>query len=129
MSETQAEAETYIRRSAFSSEVRPIGQPITHARDTAETLAESGTLVRVRPYYKVPDGRSSLTTVRSPWCYEAYVERVSCGGMVLVRFVWETEEAPWTRTGAFKLSELHRVHECECAGCCGKSGITELEGA
>ncbi|MEV8601858.1 hypothetical protein AB0465_18490 [Streptomyces griseoviridis] len=124
-----ADVESYVRRSAFSSEVRPIGEPITHAKDSAETLAASQPLVRVRPHYKVPDGRSSLKTVRSPWCYEATVIRVSCGDMVLVKYTWETDDTPWTSTGAFKVSELHKVHECECAACCGKDGITEFEGA
>jgi len=49
--------------------------------------------------------------------------------MVLVKYTWETEDAPWTPTGAFKVSELRKVHECECAGCCGKDGINEFEGA
>ncbi|MEU0214056.1 hypothetical protein ABZ281_02670 [Streptomyces sp. NPDC006265] len=121
--------ETYVKRSAFSSEVRLIGQPITHAADTPERLAERGELVRVRPHYKVPDGRSSLITVRSPWCYEAVVVRESCGDMVVVKYTWETDDTPWTSTGAFKVSELHKVHECECAGCCGKDGIQEFDGA
>ncbi|MFE0133315.1 hypothetical protein ACFWY6_17355 [Streptomyces sp. NPDC059037] len=129
MSETQTSVETYVRRSAFSSEVRQIGSPVTHAADTPETLAENGTLVRVRPHYKVPDGRSSLKAVRSPWCYEAYVVRVSCGDMVLVKYTWETDDTPWTSAGAFKVSELHKVRECECPACCGKDGITEFEGA
>ncbi|WP_329147148.1 hypothetical protein OIU91_16515 [Streptomyces sp. NBC_01456] len=124
-----AEVETYIRRSAFSSEVRPIGEPITHAEDSAETLAERGELVRVRPHYKVPASRSSLTTVRSPWAFEARVVRVVCGDMVLVRYVWAIEDTPWTSTSAFKVSELHNVHACECAACCGEHGITEFEGA
>ncbi|MET9360439.1 hypothetical protein ABZX93_05975 [Streptomyces sp. NPDC006632] len=124
-----AGVETYIKRSAFSSEVRPIGEPITHAEDSAETLAERGELVRVRPHYKVPDGRSSLTTVRSPWAFEAHVVRVVCGDMVLVRYAWAIEDTPWTSTGAFKVSELHNVHACECAACCGEHGITEFEGA
>lgn len=129
MSETTTKPETYVKYSAFSREVRLIGEPITHAEDSAETLAEYGQLVRVRPHYKVPDGRSSLTTVRSPWCYEARVVRVSCGDMVLVKYAWESGDTPWTSTGAFKVSELHKVHECECAGCCGKDGIQEFEGA
>ncbi|WP_434598188.1 hypothetical protein [Streptomyces sp. A5-4] len=129
MSEATTEPETYVRRSAFSSEVRVIGAPITHAEDSAETLAERGELVRVRPHYKVPDGRSSLKTVRSPWCYEATVVRVACGDMVLVKYTWEIEDSPWTSTGAFKVSELHKVHECECPGCCGKDGIQKFEGA
>lgn len=124
-----AVVETYVRRSAFDSEARSIGEPITHAEDSAETLAANQPLVRVRPHYKVPDGRSSLKTVRSPWCYEAVVVRVVCGDMVLVKYTWETDDTPWTGTGAFKVSELHKVHECECAGCCGKDGITEFDGA
>ncbi|MFD4475965.1 hypothetical protein ACFWPU_07600 [Streptomyces sp. NPDC058471] len=127
--ETDNEPETYVRYSAFSREVRPIGEPITHAEDSAEMLAENGTLVRVRPHYKVPDGRFSLKAVRSPWCYEAYVVRVSCGDMVLVKYTWETDDTPWTSAGAFKVSELHKVCECECPACCGKDGITEFEGA
>lgn len=126
---TPTEAEPYVKRSAFHSQVRPIGIPITHAEDSAEMLADNGSLVRVRPHYKVPDGRSSLKTVRSPWCYEAVVVRVACGDMVLVKYTWETDDTPWTSTGAFKVSELHKVHECECAGCCGKDGITEFGGA
>lgn len=127
--ETDNEPETYVRYSAFSREVRPIGEPITHAEDSAETLAERGELVKVRPHYKVPDGRSSLTTVRSPWCFEARVVRVSCGDMVLVKYSWASEDTPWPSTGAFRVSELHKVHYCECAACCGKGGIKEFEGA
>ncbi|MFE7114916.1 hypothetical protein ACFU99_05760 [Streptomyces sp. NPDC057654] len=120
-------AETYVRHSAFSREVRLIGEPVTHAEDSAETLAGNGTVVRVRPHYKVPKSRSLLSTVRSPWSYEARVVRV-CGDMVHVEYTWETD-TPWGRTGAFKTSELHRLHACECAACCGENGITEFGGA
>jgi hypothetical protein len=44
--ETDNEPETYVRYSAFSREVRQIGGPITHVEDSAEMLAENGTLMR-----------------------------------------------------------------------------------
>ncbi|WP_340375887.1 hypothetical protein U5640_12470 [Streptomyces sp. SS7] len=127
--ETDNEPETYVRYSAFSREVRPIGEPITHADDSAEMLTENGTLVRARPHYNVPTSQSCLTVVRSPFSFEAYVKRLICDGMVLVEFAWKTESAPWQMMGAFKPSELHNVHFCECAACKGKNGIQEFEGA
>ncbi|WP_329142804.1 hypothetical protein OIU91_04125 [Streptomyces sp. NBC_01456] len=126
---TTREVETYTRYSAFSSEVRQIREPITHAEDTTETLAAGRMLVRVRPHYHVPDGRGSLKVVRSAFCFEAYVIRTSGEDMVMVEFVWKTDSAPWQTKGVFKPSELHRVHECECAACKGKNGIAEFEGA
>jgi len=127
--ETDNEPETYVRCSAFSGEVRPIGEPITHAEDSAEMLAENGTLVRARPHYHVPTSQSCLTVVRSPFSFEAYVKRVICDDMVQVEFAWKTESAPWQMTGAFKPSELHKVHFYECAACKGKNGIQEKDGA
>ncbi|MFJ1733290.1 hypothetical protein [Streptomyces sp. NPDC088254] len=127
--ETDNEPETYVRYSAFSREVRPIGEPITHAEDSAEMLAENGTLVRARPHYHVPTSRSFLSVVRSPFSFEAYVKSVICPGLVAVEFACKTASAPWSMTGAFKPSELHKVHLCECAACEGKSGIQEFEGA
>lgn len=127
--ETDNEPETYVRYSAFSREVRPIGEPITHAEDSAEMLAESGMRVMARPHYHVPASRSCLTVVRSPFSFEAYARRVICDSMVLVEFAWKTESAPWQMTGAFKPSELHKVHLCECAACKGKNGIQEKDGA
>ncbi|MGW0537591.1 hypothetical protein [Streptomyces sp. NPDC003032] len=127
--ETENEPETYVRYSAFSREVRPIGYPITHAEDSAEMLAENGTLVRARPHYHVPTSQSCLRVVRSPFSFEAYVKRVICDEMVLVEFVWKTERAPWQMTGAFKPSELHKAHFCECAARKGKNGIQERDEA
>ncbi len=123
-----AESVTYVRRSAFRNEVRPIGEPITHAKDSAATLAEDGTLVRARPHFKVPDSRSSLMTVRSAFSFEARVIGACGDDMVFVLWTWETDDAPWTRTGAFKPEELHNAHSCECAACKG-DGIREFEGA
>ncbi|NUR01542.1 MAG: hypothetical protein HOY79_34940 [Streptomyces sp.] len=127
--ETDNEPETYVRYSMFSREVRPIGEPITHAEDSAEMLAENGTLVRVRPFYKVPISRSFLTTVRSPFAYEAVVVNVLAGSMVTVRMRAFQDCAPWPVQGAFDVSELHKVHVCECAACKGKNGIQEKNGA
>ncbi|MGW6604848.1 hypothetical protein [Streptomyces sp. NPDC055036] len=119
---------THDRRPAFQNEVRPIGEPITHLEDSAATLAEDGTLVRARPHFKVPASRSSLTTVRSAFTFEARVISTCGDDMVLVKWTWETDDAPWTRTGAFKPEELHNAHSCECAACNG-DGILESEGA
>ncbi|MEV8399282.1 hypothetical protein [Streptomyces niveus] len=126
---TPAEPETYTKRSAWSSEVRPIGEPVTHAEDSAATLAEHGTLVRARPHFKVPASRSSLTTVRSAFTFEARVISTCGDGLVLVKWTWETDDAPWSRTGAFKPEELHNAYSCECAACKGETGIREFEGA
>ncbi|MFE5853169.1 hypothetical protein ACFQ61_08105 [Streptomyces sp. NPDC056500] len=124
-----AEAETYTKHMAFSSEVRRIGHPVTHAEDSATTLAEHGSLVRVRPYYSVPDRPGGLTRARSPFTFEGRVVGISGQDMVVVKWTWETDSAPWRPTGAFKPEELHNVWTCDCAGCHGRIGIKELEGA
>ncbi|MFC8125444.1 hypothetical protein [Streptomyces sp. NPDC057302] len=46
----------------------------------------------------------------------------------LVEFAWKTESAPWQMTGAFKASELHKVHFCECVARKGNNGIQEKGG-
>ncbi|MBL1115376.1 hypothetical protein JK364_23685 [Streptomyces sp. 110] len=87
MSEEKTELETCVKRGAFGREVRPIGKPITHAEDAAATLMENQTLVRVRPFHKVPSSRSFLTTVRFPFTYEGHVVGITAGTMVTVRMV------------------------------------------
>ncbi|MGW1180207.1 hypothetical protein [Streptomyces drozdowiczii] len=124
-----AEAETYTKHMAFSSEVRLIGQPVTHAEDTAATLAEHGSLVRARPYYAVPDRPGGLTRARSPFTFEGHIVGTSGADMVVVKWTWETDSAPWRPTGAFKPEELHNVWTCDCAACHGRIGIQEMDGA
>ncbi|MGW1261251.1 hypothetical protein ACWD7Y_04720 [Streptomyces drozdowiczii] len=124
-----AEAETYTKHMAFSSEVRRIGQPVTHAEDTAATLAEHGSLVRARPYYAVPDRPGGLTRARSPFTFEGRIVGTSGPDMVVVKWTWETDSAPWRPTGAFKPEELHNVWTCDCAACHGRIGIQEMDGA
>lgn len=124
-----AEVETYTKHMAFSSEVRRIGQPLTHAEDTAATLAEHGPLVRARPYYAVPDRPGGLTRARSPFTFEGRVVGMSGADMVVVKWTWETDSAPWRPTGAFKPEELHNVWTCDCAACHGRIGIQEMDGA
>ncbi|MFV0135556.1 hypothetical protein ACLGIH_20430 [Streptomyces sp. HMX87] len=129
MDGTTTDVETYVKHTAFSREVRPIGEPITHAGESPETLVEGRMLVRVRPFYKVPASQCSLTTARSPFTYEGYVVGVTAGSMVTVRMNAFQDCAPWPIEGAFDVSELHRAYSCECAACKGKNGISEHDGA
>lgn len=124
-----AEAETYTKHMAFNSEVRLIGQPATHAQDTAATLAEHGSLVRARPYYAVPDRPDGLTRARSPFTFEARVVGTSGPDMVKVKWTWETDYVPWRPTAIFKPQELHNVWTCDCAACHGRIGFQHLDGA
>lgn len=120
--------ETYVKRDGLGlSEVRPIGEPTTHKGDSPESLI--GRLVLVRPYYHVPNGRSSLKSVRSAYVFEAYVVEHFGDEMVKVRFTWETDSAPWNREAVFFPGELHRVHECECAACKGRGIFDKHQGA
>lgn len=106
-------------------ELTRYGQPYTHQGDSPAELA--GQLVRVRPYYSVPSGRSSLTPARSPYVFEARVIEEPFGAdMVTVEFTWGTE-SPWVRRQAFYPRELHRT-DCGCAACKG-DGIGKLSGA
>jgi hypothetical protein len=123
------EGPTYTKYVAFSSEERPIGPPVTHAKDAAETLANAGLLVRARPFYAVPDRPGGLTRARSPFTFEAYVIGTSGADMVKVRWDWQTDSAPWSPTGVFKPEELHDVWTCDCAACHGRIGFQELDGA
>lgn len=110
--------ETYSRYNGFGvREVRPIGEPITHVGEAPKSLV--GRLVNVRPYYSVPSGRSSLTSVRSPFVYEAKVIETHGEEMVQVRFTLVNDSAPWNREAAFYPKELHQAHVCECAACKG----------
>lgn len=128
--EMDDEPETYVHYSGLGGrEVRAIGKPVTHAEDAAETLAENRTLVRVRPFYKVPSGRGSLTTARSPFAFEGVVVGVLAGSMVTVRMQVFQDCAPWPVEGTFDVCELHKAHYCECAACKGENGIAEKDGA
>jgi hypothetical protein len=118
--------QTYVKRDAWgNSETRPIGAPVTHKGESPESLV--GRSVLVRPYYHVPHGRSSLTSARSPFVFEADVIETFGGEMVKVRFTWVTD-SPWKREAIFYPNELHMVHVCECDACKG-DGIQELRGA
>lgn len=118
--------ETYVMRDAWGgAETRIIGEPVTHKGDSPESVV--GRLVLVRPYYKVPGGRSSLSRARSPFVFSAQVAETFGENMVKVRYSWETE-TPWGREAIFYPGELHVVHVCECAACKG-DGIQGLEGA
>lgn len=105
-------------------------RPNTHKGADASGLI--GQLVKARPYYHVPSGPSSLTSARSPWAYEAQVVREGgLSDMVIVRFTWDTDSAPWPREQLFYVSELHRAYRaCECPACSYLgSGIHEHSGA
>lgn len=106
-----------------------LNKPNTH-RDKKPTDL-FGQLVRVRPYYQVPSRGHSLTPARSPFTFEGWVEEKLFGQMVIVRFTWETDSAPWRRTGAYHPRELHRAYgQCECPACAPMGdGIPHPRGA
>ncbi|WP_274916838.1 hypothetical protein [Streptomyces sp. WZ-12] len=83
--------------------------------------------MRVRPFYQVAESRSCLTPVRSPYAFEARVTRAWSDDMVSVQLTWSTANE-WALRAAYKVSELHDVHACECAACVG-DGIHAKEGA
>lgn len=104
-------------------------RPNTYADTLPADLV--GQNVLVRPYYHVPDGRSSLTSVRSPFTFEAHVIETFATEMVKVRFTWASDCAPWPMEAIFYPRELHKTSWfplCFCAACKG-AGITELRGA
>jgi hypothetical protein len=120
--------QTYVKRDGLGlSERRPIGEPITHEDDAPESLV--GRLVLVRPYYHVPNGRSSLKAVRCAYVFEARVIERFGDGMVKVRFTWISDGAPWRREAVFFPNELHKVHVCECAACKGRGIFNKHQGA
>lgn len=105
-------------------------KPSTHEGDKPADLV--GNAVRVRPYYHVPESRSSLQSVRSPYAFEARVIETFADEMVKVRFTWATDSAPWRTEAIFFPSELHRSGGwfpiCQCPACAG-DGIHEHRGA
>ncbi|MDP9611561.1 hypothetical protein [Streptomyces demainii] len=105
-------------------------KPITHEGTKPADLV--GLLVLVRPYYHVPDGRSSLRSVRSPYTFEARVIETFSDEMVKVRFTWASDSAPWRMEAIFYPRELHRTGGwfpmCRCPACAG-DGIHEERGA
>lgn len=120
--------ETYVKRDGLGlSERRPIGEPITHKDDAPESLV--GRLVMVRPFYHVPNGRSSLKSVRSAYVFEARVVERFSDEMVKVQFTWASDGTPWNREAVFFPRELHQVHVCECAACKGRGIYNQHTGA
>lgn len=117
--------QTYVNRDAWgNTEVRSIGEPITYKGHSPDSLV--GRLVMVRPFYRVPNGRSGLKSVRSPFVFEAHVIEVS-GDMVKVRYTWATD-GPWPPVELFHPGELHQTRTCECPACKG-DGLSEHTGA
>lgn len=104
-------------------------KPNTHkGAKPADLIGET---VLVRPYYHVPSGRSSLTSARSPYAFEARVIETFGEEMVKVRYIWATDSAPWRPEGIFYPHELHQsgwYPRCFCPACKG-DGIHELRGA
>ncbi|MFF4557140.1 hypothetical protein [Streptomyces sp. NPDC001422] len=107
-----------------------IKAPITHEGDKPEDLV--GQSVLVRPYYHVPETRSCLRAVRSPFTTNAVVIETFGQEMVKVRFMWAVDSAPWREESVFYPKELHKTGGwfpiCECAACKG-DGIHEHSGA
>ncbi|MGW2710747.1 hypothetical protein ACWC4J_17405 [Streptomyces sp. NPDC001356] len=103
--------------------------PITYAGTPVADLI--GRTVLVRPYYHVPESRSCLRSVRSPFTFEARVIEAS-GEMVMVEFTWAADSAPWNKRAVFYPKELHQTagwfRICECPACAG-DGIYEHRGA
>ncbi|MFB7782083.1 hypothetical protein ACFC1D_05145 [Streptomyces vinaceus] len=117
--------QTYVSHDVWGkTETRPIGEPVTHKGHSPDSLV--GRLVLVRPFYRVPSGRSGLKSVRSPFVFEAHVIE-ACGDMVKVRYTWATDR-PWPTVELFHPAELHQVRVCECAACKG-DGINGHTGA
>ncbi|MFI0553448.1 hypothetical protein [Streptomyces scabiei] len=102
-------------------------QPVTHEGTAPADLV--GRLVRVRPFYHVPESRSCLRSVRSEYTFEAHVIDTFASEMVRVRFDWASDSAPWNREAVFYPKELHLAYgQCQCAACAG-DGIQEHNGA
>jgi hypothetical protein len=105
-------------------------EPKTYAHKKPEELV--GESVLVRPYYHLPESRSSLTPARSPFTFEGRVVETFGQEMVLIQFGWATDSAPWNAKAAFYPRELHQTGGwfpiCDCAACKGP-GIHDLRGA
>lgn len=121
--------QTYVRRDTWgrNPEVRPIGEPVTYKEDSPASLI--GRLVNVRPFYHAPTERGRLSSVRSPFVFEAHVSEESGTDMVKVRFTWASDSAPWPREAVFYPRELHKVLSCECAACVGDGIFDKHQGA
>lgn len=89
---------------------------ITHKGSDPADLV--GKLVRVRPYYCVPDSPWSLKRLVSEWTFEARVTRAfPVGRLVTVEFDWWNDCTPWQRLQIFYPHELHNAWICECRAC------------
>ncbi|MYX26080.1 hypothetical protein GTY75_05250 [Streptomyces sp. SID8381] len=103
--------------------------PVTHEGTAPADLI--GRTVRVRPFYHVPESRSCLRSVRSPYAFEARVIE-PFGEMVVVEFLWAEDSTPWNKRAAFYPKELHQSGGwypiCQCPACAG-DGIHEHSGA
>ncbi|MFF5371319.1 hypothetical protein [Streptomyces sp. NPDC013187] len=120
--------QTYVKRDGLGlTEVRPISEPMTHEGTALDSLI--GRLVMVRPFYHVPNGRSSLKSVRSAYAYEARVVERFSDEMVKVQYTWASDGTPWKREAVFFARELHQVHICECAACKGRGIFNQHQGA
>jgi hypothetical protein len=120
--------QTYVKRDGLGlTEVRPISEPITHQGTDPESLI--GRLVMVRPFYRVPNGRSSLKSVRSAYAFEAHVIERFGDEMVKVRFSWVSDSIPWKREAAFYPRERHQAGVCECSACKGRGIFNQHQGA
>ncbi|MFG3582540.1 hypothetical protein [Streptomyces sp. NPDC047990] len=102
--------------------------PVTYEGERPEDLI--GRLVLARPYYHVPQNRSSLARARSPWVFEAYVTETFGLEMVLLKWAWDTSH-PWMQQSVFYPKELHQPYGvCACPACISQgAGIHELDGA
>ncbi|MFJ2778140.1 MULTISPECIES: hypothetical protein [unclassified Kitasatospora] len=90
---------------------------------------EPGTAVRVTPYYKVPSGRSSLTTVHTDFTVAAIVDRPFGDDAVFVKWHGDVlSGSPWLVLGDewFKPNELHDFC-CQCPRCKGEEIWVEAE--
>ncbi|MEV5883070.1 hypothetical protein AB0L74_10185 [Streptomyces sp. NPDC052020] len=105
-------------------------KPRTHAGAIPASLI--GLSVMARPFYHVPESRSSLRAVRSPFTFEARVIETFGDAMVVVEFTWDTASAPWKKRAIFYPRELHQTAGwfpvCMCPACAG-DGIHEHNGA
>ncbi|WP_338781703.1 hypothetical protein [Streptomyces sp. DG1A-41] len=120
--------QTYVKRDGLGlAEVRPIREPITYKGAAPESLI--GRLVMVRPFYHVPNGRSSLKSVRSAYVFEARVVECFSDEMVKVQFTWAADGTPWPREAVFFPRELHQASVCECAACKGRGIFNKHQGA
>lgn len=99
--------------------------PTTHAGVPADELV--GRSVRVRPYYSIPSGPTSLASARSPWVRQGHVTGLYGTEMVVVELYATEAAGPWKRSAAFYPRELHAL-ACGCAACSG-TGIHAPHGA